>query len=652
MDFERLLNYQDIEDGLPLHFVKVIKRVRDVASYLYDVPDMGMGVTGFEFSLPEGKSVHDLIEKFKSSREIRLAATPVARLSDDDKLRHPSAARRSVEHLGEHNSYFGLYHCGRYEKDLYLLLVASYDCYSSARFRNRIIAQVQSTFEHVNDQNTFRKIENYRVRNSDIMETEEYLQAVYKANVNRRAIAARVFNELGIPFVEEIERFESGKHAGQDIVTVPRHTAKFDCPTVFLQRHGEYARLFYHAYSHSDFHAGAPWFLAPHRGFYSFVQPALQSKEFKDYFANGKAPSELNMYLPHGFPTSNPRTYVETNEPVNSSLQQQVEQKVLWVSEMNIMMHANPQLFQNVDDVSCPELIRTYNLHTTQLTLWRTLVMYVSPPDPEMLDIRVSVKFATRELVRLGFETYREINHMWATLLAYETDFADAAPPIVFSERTSARKQTWSKRMLPRLSDLYALQSEDLSYTDFSVETLHCLIQAYDQAEAYICSKTGMVETRARAQDAEPLQRALNAMLVSDFSDSDPAVLANALPQDETDRDGPARSINYAAHPARKEILGEPSLSTTSGISDSDVSERFHHFQETRKRAVISKAKPAQRPPHSSGRSDEASDSSGRRRRKHKRNLVNAQQAAAQFYSHGIEYASFTSEDETILHKA
>lgn len=646
-----MLNFQDIEDSLPLHFVKVVKRVRDVAMFVADVPDMGMGVTGFEFAIPEGRTVDELVDTFKTSREIRRIATPVARFTEEDSLRYPQTARRSVEHLGEHNSYFGLYHCGRYERDLYLLLVSSYDVQSATKFRDRIAKQVRSTFEHVNDEKTFKKIERYRVRNSDIMETEEYLQAIYRGNVNRRAIAAKVFSELGIPYTEEMERF--GQSGGQDVITIPRHSAKFDFSTVFLQRHGDYARLFYHAYSHADFHAGAPWFLAPHRGFYSFVQPPVQSEEFQNFFHSTQSNGDFNVYRPSGFPTGNPRKFVDTNDPVDTELQNQVERKVLWISDMNIMMHANPQLFQSVDDHSCPELIQTYNLQATQLTLWRTLAMYVSPPDPESLDIRVSVKFATSAYVRLGFETYREINHMWTTMIAYETDFAADAPSIIFSKRTTTEKQKWSRSMLPCMADLYARQSDDLLTTDFSVEMLHCLIQAFDQADAYIHAKTGVVETISRQEESHPLQNAIHAMFISDFSDADPgAAPTNDLPLDETDRDRPARAVNYSAHPLHRDDLGEPPVSTTSGASDSDAGERFRQYQESRSRTVAAQNKKTGKESRSSSRGDGRESSSDRRRRKQTRALATARSPPAAFYPHGTDYNSFTSEDDTIRHKS
>ncbi len=54
MDFHHMLNYREVEDQKPVHYVKTIRTVREIALFLADTSDMGFGIAVFDVKMPEG----------------------------------------------------------------------------------------------------------------------------------------------------------------------------------------------------------------------------------------------------------------------------------------------------------------------------------------------------------------------------------------------------------------------------------------------------------------------------------------------------------------------------------------------------------------------------------------------------------------------
>lgn len=681
-----MLNFQEIPDSVPVHCVKTMKYVRDVGLFLTEITDMGCGISVFHFEVPDGESIENLIVKFQSSEKIRHIATPISHFSKN----HPDAKTlRSIEHLGERNCYMGFFHCGADEVDKYRFVVCSYDMQSSLAFHRRIIKQIEKTFANVSTEKDFAKAESYRVPAANLMEGSQYLQSIYRGYLNRRVIAASVFQILGISFDKEEYRDE--QFGGKITDAVRTHDVLENYEIVCLVKKDSYAQFYNRCMRTQDLYNGAPWFLAPHRGYYSFYQSGTNTVDFKEMIKAKKAVSgeretpNLNVFVPDAAPLGIPRGFVNTSESVNLTIQKQISTKIMWTSDMNIMMYADPKLFQPLDK-SFNELEEMYNLSVRRFHLWKTLVMYVSPPPPGTLNLRVMVKFSTQSTLRIPFLHYREILHMYNNILNYTQFVTEKEASMIFKfpdRKDKTKVIPWDISQIPKLSELYKHQSDDLMETSMNVDLLHILIHAFDAIEIIMEKK---LEHTGVFQSSQPSDM-LNAMLehkpegmntkknnskdmnleFSDFEITGSATESDA-PIDELSRDGPAKSIKYNINAnipsSSDERLGDSDMGGSSAVSDIESSRVFGQNRSYREIPADSKykkymramvgddlKKPTQTTEDATDISDENNLAKRRRRRKKIREVYTKPDVANYYTNNSRHEISLTSEDDTIFHK-
>lgn len=595
MDFCKMLDYKEIPGSPPVHYIKTIKYVRDVGLFLSEVYDMGCGISVFHVEIPDGETIETIIEKFQNSEKIRNIATPVTRFPKS----HPEfKSIRSIEHLGEKNCYMGFFHCGAGEVDKYRFLVCSYDMQSSLLFHRRITKQIEKTFEKVKTQKDFMKTESYKVPAPALTEGSQYMQSIYRGYLNRRVVAARVFDILGILY--DKEEYKDEHFQGKITNAVQAHEVLENYDIVFLRKKESYAQFFNRCIKTQDLYNGAPWFLAPHRGYYSFYQSGTNTNDFKEmlvkkepqYTENGTPP--LNVFVPEGAPLGIPRGFVDSSESLNIQQEKQIINKIIWNSDMSIMMYADPKLFHSLEQ-SFKDLEVTYNLGIRRYHLWKTLAMYVSPPDPNVIKLRIMVKFSTKATIRVLHLNYREVDHMYHTILNYIHVVTEKESKEIFTfpDRLDKSKNIkWNISMLPKMSELYKNQSDDLMETFMDVEMLHRLIHAFDVIEIAMQQK---LETSGIYMELEHPELRPNARdhyaesSSSDFSDFEiSAVIHDSdAPSDETSRDRPAKSINYnRAHipSSGDEKLGDPDMEgSSSAVSDIDSTRVRNQYRMAKK---------------------------------------------------------------------
>lgn len=658
-------NYREFPEEPPIHFIKTIKYVKDVALFLADVGDMGMGISIFDVKVaPE--DMEKKIETFRTSKKIREISIPASRF-----LSTVEEPRRNIDHLADNNCYMGFFHCGAEDDDIFRFIVASYDIDSAERFQRRIISRVTQTFKDVHSQQDYIKAERFVVPCEKLLESKEYLQALYRSNLHRRSIAAKVFDVLEIPYNGEVDA--DTLDPKRTIKAIPLHDVVSSYDLVFLERKDKYSRLFRHAYRTIDLYNGAPWFLPPHRGFYSFYRSSSTSEYASMQRAtSGKNSSdpELNVFVPDGAPTGTPRGFVSTSEPVDLKTENRISQKVIWASDMNIMMFGNPNLFHRVEE-SFTAIEEIYNLKNYRYHLFKTMALYVVPPPSDLLTLRVLVKFATRPKILINHMHYREILEMWHTILTFINiiDPSDPQSRIVFpSRKEPTAKILWKRKMLPMLSDLFRGMMEDLMNTEMEVELLHMMIHVSDAMSPILNSKV------TASKDIVPIPLISSKatkdcgygnILISDFSESD----VDSIPYDAgppKDEDGrPIARLNGGRHyehdipSSSDDRLGVTDVDASSAASDSDVGQRFQNMKAYRDSVQKTITTPQSAVNMSKSRFDsETSDASSqaesaaakkRRRRKKIADTVNDR------YAHESDskdpYSTYTSGDDTIVHK-
>lgn len=678
MDFQRMLNYMELPEKPPIHYVKMIKCVRDVAEYLREVQDMGCGISVFNLEIPKDSSIDAIIEKFRTSKVIRRTATPVTRFSKEDP---DFKSLCSIEHIGEKNCHFGIYHCGGDEHDKYRLLVCSYDITSSMNFNNRITRQLERSFRKAQSEQQLLKTECLKVPVEHLMKTTEYRQAIFRGYLNRRIIAAIIFKELGIAFGAEdvVDELLTKKK----LVSVRVSDVIENYETVCLRQKDMYAQFYCHCYKTSELQNGAPWFRYPHKGYYSFYQSRLNIADLKDMMAkkqnggpsaNGGGETHLNVFVPDGAPLGIPRNFVPTSESINTNIVRDIDKRVHWNSEMSIMMFADPKLFMPSEN-SFKELEEAYNLGIRRFHLWKTLAMFVSPPDQNNLSLRVQVKFSTQKQLKVSYKMFREINHMYISIVNYW----DICP---------IKNLAWSISSLPRFSVLYGEQSVNLMEATMEISHLRTIIQAFDMFEQLMAPQ---IEESESLQEQYPFAVFSGPITpripvkrppvplearsdVSDIELNGQFLTESDIPLDEMKRDRPAKSVNYNVVrtdvTSADERLGDPDMIGSSSVSDMDTmpraklsyreiasneSERYKEYIE--QLMGVGQEQNWKRMP---GAKDTApSESTGEKRRRRRKKVTEPGVGTSEnlevsnFYRSGPPGRDYilTSEDDSILHK-
>lgn len=444
------LDYREIPE--PRGFTRAVHRVRDVTQYVIPVSDMGRGVLIAPFKLPAGTTDQELNKKFfamvKGHSSFQRLPEPVHAANEID----------SITHLAPHGQV-GIYKYGGSSEDLYIVCIQSHDVVSSHGFRMNIYEMVKEYVKDADDDVERGILLNKRPKPKYTIDSDHYRHAIDRGKANRLYLLNEVFVALGV--TSDTKKMAIGN--ATFVVSANPKIKEFPC--VFLEREHKTMRIYNWAYSIQSVLEGAPWFMLPHEGLYSFF--ALP--DVMEMVAGGNVTS-ASM----GLPVSG--AHIRVNDPAPQAVNALVSSLVTWQSSVSVLFQADPRLYVPPEE-AFKEFKAVHDLLLMQVCRWRTIAVALHAPDPDDMELEELAMHSTTESTRIIYTKYPDLASRWTSLMLFETNRKAC---VWYAGEMKRQHVTIPEFSMVPLCDLFSNYAPDMLYNNIDTATFRRLMINYE----------------------------------------------------------------------------------------------------------------------------------------------------------------------------